>query len=256
MSKKDNILFTRILIFVHIVLVLTVLSSGSLAGLYYSQPYIHVSLKIPQDNVNTWHILSNNDGSIITGGNFKTTISFYNTSIFPITYEPEKIDVFYYPIGERPSCMFLHPEDNHFNPLSEFQNITQVYNSIDEASKAFFKLNDLKVTLNSSRWDFTSPKYYELNWNVGFKVPNERASIIKQLYMDCAKFNTVLFSVHIQENKLNYLFMTKKIKSTFELLIPMNCKLDQNLNSLFSSHRVIHQSVLFGEFENTHIPFT
>ncbi|EAN34447.1 putative integral membrane protein [Theileria parva strain Muguga] len=254
MGKKNELFYRRLLIFIHITLVLIILSSGSLAGLYYSKPFIHVGLKYPQEQVNVWHMTSDGD-SILTGGNFKTTIAVYNTSVFPITFETQHVDLFYYPIGERPSCMLLHSSDYHFDPMSDSSSISRIYNTINRNNESFFKLSDLKITMGTSGWDFSGPRYKELMWNIGYSVPYAELNTIKRIYMDCVKFERVLFSIQLRANVLNYLFMRKEIESTFELLIPMECAIDPSVHALFHSHNASNEPIIFKNLKHNSLNF-
>ncbi|XP_953563.1 uncharacterized protein TA09720 [Theileria annulata] len=255
MNNKNEFSYRILLIFIHIIFVLVILSSGSLTGLYYFKPFIHVGLKYPQEQINIWNITLSDTNLILTGGNFKTNIAFYNTSIFPITYEPQQVDLFYYPIGEQPSCMLLHSSDYHFDPMSDSCSISKIYNTINQNNDSFFKISDLKITMGSSGWDFSIPKYKELIWNIGFEVPYEDLSSIKRIYMDCVKFNRVLFSILLKGNVLNYLFMRKEIDTTFELLIPMECSIDPNIHNLFHSHNAPNHSIIFNNLKHTSFKF-
>ncbi|EKX74236.1 uncharacterized protein BEWA_042740 [Theileria equi strain WA] len=242
---EDDDSSRRLFFITHTVCAIFALTAGITLGIYFVKPSIDVKYENNDENINTWNIQLDGDGKVVTGGQFSAKLGFYNNSIFPIRFQPSEVSLHYFPIGTNPSCLFLHSADSHFTQTSGSANISQVLQSINQETKdGFLSLDNFEVTIKSSKWNYTNPTYFDLKWNIGLQVPDDKLGMIYQIYMDCKHFQKVIFSIHLKKNISKYWILKKDLPNSFEIMLPMECVIDDRIYDVFRDVTVVKEDVI------------
>lgn len=242
---EDDDSSRRLFFTAHTICAILILTAGIMLGIYFVKPCIDVKYE-SNDEINTWNIKLNDNGKIITGGHFNAKLSFYNNSIFPIQFQPREVNLYYFPIGTNPSCIFLHSADPHFTQASGSTNISQVLQGINENTEnGFLNLDDCKVTIKSSKWNYTNPTYFDLKWDIGVEVRDEELVTMQQMYMDCRYFKKVIFSIQMRKNVSKYWIVEKDLPNSFEIMLPTDCIVDDEVHDVFSKVKLVKEHIIF-----------
>ncbi|GFE53870.1 hypothetical protein BaOVIS_012740 [Babesia ovis] len=211
--------------------------AGIGVGVLVLRPFVHISVSkdLPL-TVGTWYMKLESSGRLVTGGEFNVDVSFYNTSIFPLTFKPSRVTFYHYPIGSTAECLKCNYIEQTTKTLNLSGNVSMLHKEVlEDTTDGLISLQDLvvKVPPKTSQSNvYTTQVPIKAKFEI-HRDDREHLGQLKPLYLDCKKHGAILLSMRIEGIKNELWFIKTEVPAVYEVLIPLACEIGGNMDDLF-----------------------
>ncbi|ORM40586.1 uncharacterized protein BXIN_1977 [Babesia sp. Xinjiang] len=217
-------------------------------GILLLRPFVHINVNrnMPQQ-LGTWIMKLDGSGNLVTGSDFVVDVSFYNTSIFPVTFSPQKASFYHYPIGSTVECLkFNYIGEGSKEPKSKQVGAKLHKDVLMDTVDGLIQLKSLVITVppKTSQFGMYTTK---APVEAYFEIAKDNSTLLTQLkplYLDCKKHKALMLAMRIEGINDTLWFVKTHVPVIYELLLPLNCEVQGEVGKLFEAKQMNHTGLL------------